>query len=619
MTILGRDIHTKNEVWIGKDTRLRGIYCIGKTGTGKTTLVSNLVVDSMQQGVGLCLIDPHGDVTEEVVKRCPENRVKDIILLDPMDTDFPFPLNLFSCRNPNDPKIAEATVEQIIQVFSKVFGMSSETPRLNQYVRNIAYALIGTQYTMCEIPVLLQEKAFRAKVLTHERNTAFWRSYDKLRESEQLDRSESTLDRIDSLISNSIIRNIVGQSKTIDFKKVMDDGKILLVKLNRSYMDMTRLLGSVIIGQLLMAALSRRENRKPFHVYIDEFQLSSTPAASELLSEARKYGIATMVCHQYRDQLDEKNQGGTLNTGTLISFGLIGKDADELSMEFNSAPNAADEREKTLPGKVLESLWQHPMKEIKDFDRQFVRKFLQAKAMQVKEIHTTDSPDMYKREQWTKEFPQFAFDDEPVEFHPQDLVEFLDVLETFLFDTMLSRDIDMEEKNNVLLAWTYCCSGAYSPDHKHRHDYSLSETSFRMPEYTEEINRKAKVRFERFQEELLRTAVILKLHPIYVYPNTKPNENTTQRTFADKRNEIANELVALSQTIGRAKVKINHGEYTIDTIWPGKVQSDPKKRTQVVEQTRSNYCTPRHEVEAEIRERQRTDNDQPMTKRRGWV
>src|SRR5262249_27091941 len=150
---------------------------------------------------------------------------------------------------------------------------SVETPRLNQYLRNITRTLIGTPYTMVEIPHLLMDKNFRDKV-TGPLNSAtnlFWKSYDSLRPQEQLDRSESTLDRIDALIGNDIIKCIVGQTQTLDFREMMDTKKILLVRLYIDREELTTLLGSIIIGQLMLAALSRwdipEKKRRQFNIY----------------------------------------------------------------------------------------------------------------------------------------------------------------------------------------------------------------------------------------------------------------------------------------------------------------------------------------------------------------
>ena len=628
MTILGRDIHTKQLVELSNKARMRGIYCIGKNGTGKTTLVENMVVDSMERGAGLALLDPHGDVTENILRRIPDKRMGDVYLLDVMDTDFPFPLNLFSCSDPSDPKIAEATVEQVIQAFSKVFGMSAETPRLNQYVRNIAYAMIGTNYTMCEIPLLLQDSRFRASVLRNEKYTSFWKSYDRLRESEQLDRSESTLDRIDSLISNSIIRNIVGQTKTIDFLDIMNSGKILLIKLNRSYMDMTRLLGSIIIGQILMAALSRTSNRRSFHLYIDEFQHSATPAAQELLSEARKFGISTMVCHQYRSQLDLKNQGGTLNAGTLITFGIIGEDAEEMSREFDATPPPAIIPKGTLPRMLLPRLEHHQHHEVKEFYGRYILPMEQAMKKQARERHGTD---LYGDDVTQITLPVHDFGEGQLRYDPADVEKMYNQINDFLYESLAYPNKELVKAEELLvhqMIWnmgkflyfeaygeiTYCEKAGIPPQLDLPRDNARAHAILSLSD-DGELDRQ-KQRYQRFVHKLKRVlGITLTLEGKIEVSSTEWKQPASQQTYSDRQKQIANYLVSLP--VGRAKVKMSSGEYTIDTILPtGGKGSGTEKRTQVVEQTRATYCTSRQVVEAEIRARQRID-DEPMTKRRG--
>src|SRR5258708_7988568 len=356
MTVLRLD-EQGNTVEIAIYDRLTSMYVIGANGTGKSTLLEQLIIQDIEAGMGCCLLDPYGDLTNSVINRIPEKRLDDVILFDPIffaELGEYFGLNLFQCENMQSPAAVEHAVEQVVQIFSKVFGMSVETPRLNQYVRNIAYTFVGTPYTMAEIPNLLIEKPFRDRVTTSVASTStrlFWKAFDSLRPGEQLDRSESTLDRIDSLISNSIIPNIVAQSQTtINFPEVMDTGKIMLVSLSAQYDSLTSLLGSIIIGQLLTASLSRAGTgkRRQFNLYADEYQRFSTPDFATLLTEARKFGIATTIAHQVRSQLDEKNAATALQAGSLVVFRVTSEDAEELAPSFNLTPRPGDPIERPV-------------------------------------------------------------------------------------------------------------------------------------------------------------------------------------------------------------------------------------------------------------------------------
>ena len=185
MTILGRDPQGQN-IEITPTNRLTSMYIIGATGSGKTTLIENMLVDDITKGFGCAVLDPHGDAINNIICRIPKERLDDVILFEPIllaDRGEYFGLNLFECNNMKDPSAVEYTVEQVIQVFSKIFGLSNETPRLNQYIRNIAYTFVGTQNTMVDIPHLLVEKQFRSKAtasIPSNSTRLFWKSFNEL-------------------------------------------------------------------------------------------------------------------------------------------------------------------------------------------------------------------------------------------------------------------------------------------------------------------------------------------------------------------------------------------------------------------------------------------------------
>ncbi len=394
MTILGTD-EQGNPVEISIYDRLTGFYSIGSTGTGKSTLLNQMIVQDIKAGLGVALLDPHGDLCDYVLSAIPDERIDDVILLDPIELarqGFYFGLNLFHCKDKDDPVAVEDAVERIIHVYEKIFNMSvGETPRLSQFVRQIAYTFVGTPYTMVEIPNLLLEKSFRDNVISTFANktpSLFWKSYDSLRPSEQLERSESTLDRIDSLISNSIIRNIVGQSHTsLNFREIMDTGKILLVKLPARMEAFSSLVGAILIGQLLEAALSREDipenQRRIFPLYIDEFQNFATSDMARLLSEARKYRIGPHLFHQYLDQLDEKNKGAVMQAGSLVVFRVNAEDAKILAPAFALTPKPGDPIERPVrvyKQEIVKHLLEkgHVSKEASDYVDELLRPMQEA-------------------------------------------------------------------------------------------------------------------------------------------------------------------------------------------------------------------------------------------------
>ncbi len=380
--LIGREVETGNEVSISQAARLQGLYIIGVKGTGKSTFIANLIAEDMKHGLGLCLLDPHGDLTKDVLARVPDNREEDVILLDLMDSSYPFGLNVFECPDPSNLEQVALTASFVMHIFEKVWDVGTSTPQLAQVLRNVTFTLIqnpGT--TLAELPLLLQDDNVRNKLVGNVANTQvklFWTTYNRLRPGEQLERSSSTLNKADAFLTQPIIANIVGQSHTtIDFRKIMDEGKIVLVQLTPQLEDLSRLVGAVFIGQLLMAAMSRKDisagERKQFNLYADEYQRFATEDFATLLSEARKFGVATTIAHQYLDQLDEKNRGASVNAANLVAFRVSGQDAALLAREFDATPEESLEvRVEPVRVPARDVVWQlmrkgHRDKDVTDF------------------------------------------------------------------------------------------------------------------------------------------------------------------------------------------------------------------------------------------------------------
>ncbi len=297
-------------------------------------------------GYGVGLLDPHGDLTRDVLARMPEKRLREVILLDLLDSDYPFGLNLFSCPDRKNSEQVALTAASVMHVFEKVWDVGPSTPQLAQFLRNICLTLIANRgTTLAEIPLLLQDETARGKLLSNVTNhqvRLFWQTYNKLRPGEQLERASSTLNKVDAFLTQPLIANIVGQSTTLDFRQIIDQGKILLVQLTPRLEDISSLLGAVIIGQLLNAALSRKDlperHRRQFNLYADEYQRFATEDFATLLAEARKFGIAITIAHQARSQLDRVNRGASLTAAHKIVFRISGEDSEELSREFDHTP-----------------------------------------------------------------------------------------------------------------------------------------------------------------------------------------------------------------------------------------------------------------------------------------
>src|ERR687896_535767 len=322
-SIIGTDLKTGKNITISQKERLQGLWIIGSNGTGKTSLIYTLIMSDIEAGLGVCLVEPHGDLTQAVLEAIPAHRLNDVILLDLSDcVDHPVGINPFECPRLTIRDMAK-TASFVSHVFEKIWGAGTDTPRLLQNLRAVTRTLIeNSGTTFAEIPLLYSNATVRNKMVANLSNPSiisYWEDYERM------------------------IRNIFAQSKTtIDFRNIMDSSKILLVSLSPQYEEASRLIGAVIIGKILLAAFSRadipEENRRPFNLYCDEFQRFATSDFATLISEARKFRIATTLSHQALAQVDESNRTAAAAAGNLIVFRVSGEDAKALANSFDTTP-----------------------------------------------------------------------------------------------------------------------------------------------------------------------------------------------------------------------------------------------------------------------------------------
>jgi hypothetical protein len=359
MTVLGTETRCNQAVELSSAGRRQGTYVLGINGTGKSTLLLSIALQDIEAGDGLCLLDPHGDLVKEVLARIPPRRLDDVILFDPADIDYPFGLNLFECPVRDDPKLVDRVCSEIVLTFKKLFP-DFWGPRMEDLIRHSVLTLIATpDCTLLDmLPLLTHDEARRRYVsrtadpiLRH-----YWEQAFPENRRTQGEWVSSSLNKIGRFLTNPVIRNIVAQPKSsFDFRQLMDQGKVLLVNLSKGQLgeDNSALLGSVLVGKILIAALSRSEvppeERRPFHLIVDEYHSFATESFPTLQSEGRKFGIDTIVAHQYRDQLDQLNCGSTLNVGNFVLFRLTGRDAKEMAMQFDNTPPEPEPVLKSVP------------------------------------------------------------------------------------------------------------------------------------------------------------------------------------------------------------------------------------------------------------------------------
>jgi len=327
------------------------MYIIGKTGTGKSTLIENLAISDIKNGYGLALIDPHGDMAEDILNFIKKKRIKDVIYFNPGDLDYPIAFNPLE-KVPKD--FHHLVVSGIISTFKKIWS-ESWGPRLEHILRHSILSLLEyPNSTLLDLPKLLTDKDFRTNVInfvTHPQVREFWLSeFDRYSAWLRSEAISPILNKIGQFLTSIPLRNIVGQREnSFDLRQVMDEGKILLVNLAKGKIgeDNCSLLGALIVTKIHLAALSRtdlpEEKRKPFYLYVDEIHSFLTLSFVDILSEARKYGLNLILAHQYIEQLDEKIRAAIFgNVGTLISFRIGAEDAKYLAQEFSPVFNETD-------------------------------------------------------------------------------------------------------------------------------------------------------------------------------------------------------------------------------------------------------------------------------------
>lgn len=355
---LGRDTETGEIVRIGDVERRSGVYILGKPGMGKTTLMVNMILQDIEHGHGLCFLDPAGDAIEEVLKRLPDRRKGDVILLDPLDKKYTFGLNLFQCDDPTDPIQVGETLNTVLEVFAKLFtqtGNFEDAPAMfDTLFSTIILLIYNPSYTLTDVPLLLMNREASAKLIpnigeTHEDVRQWWLAYNAEKRFEERNKlTGSTRRRLQPFLTNELVRHIVGQKTTIDMRSIMDEGKILLVKLPRTQPQVTTLVGNLLIDRLLHAAYAREaipeEKRRHFCLYCDEFQNYATSDFARLITEARKYHIATTIAHQERYgqlEVDRRVLGATLATAHKVIFQPTINDAEAVAWEFAERPKPA--------------------------------------------------------------------------------------------------------------------------------------------------------------------------------------------------------------------------------------------------------------------------------------
>ncbi len=332
--------------------RSRHVYIIGQTGAGKSGLLELFALSDIYHDHGYAIIDPHGDFAVNNMRFIPGSRLKDVVYFNPADTAFPLGFNPLEVTDPN---MKTNISSEVIGVLKRMFG-ESWGPRLEYILRYTILALLDRpNTTMLDITRMLTDKKFRKETLGYCTDTVvlqFWNiEFASWNDKFQAEAIAPVLNKVGAFTANPIIRNIIGQPKsTFNIRQLMDEGKILIVNLSKGLIgeDNAAILGSFIVTKIQLAAMSRQdipniEDRKPFYLYVDEFQNFATDSFATILSEARKYGLNLTVANQYISQMSETVRDAVFgNVGTMICFRVSADDAPILSKQFEPNFEALD-------------------------------------------------------------------------------------------------------------------------------------------------------------------------------------------------------------------------------------------------------------------------------------
>ncbi|MBI2355659.1 MAG: type IV secretion system DNA-binding domain-containing protein [Candidatus Doudnabacteria bacterium] len=364
--LLGRNKYrsVETKIYIERDDRRRHMYIIGRTGTGKTELMKNMAIQDIKNGEGLCVVDPHGDLVEDVLQHIPKERADDVILFEPFDMERPLGLNMLEVTNVEEKDFA---IQEMIAIFYKLFPPEMIGPMFEHNMRNVMLTLMeDKQYpgTIADIPRMFTDQDFQRYKLSKVKDPivrSFWEK--EMAKTSDFHKSEMLgylISKVGRFVENEMMRNIIGQPQSsFDFRKVMDEGKILLINLSKGKTGEinAKLLGLIIVSKLQMAALARadipEDARRDFYLYVDEFQNFVTDSFATILSEARKYRLNLIMAHQFISQLSVEKTGSSAmdtrmrdavfgNAGTMICFRIGVEDAEIMAKEFAPVFNEFD-------------------------------------------------------------------------------------------------------------------------------------------------------------------------------------------------------------------------------------------------------------------------------------
>lgn len=335
-------------VYVSESDRRRHLYMIGQTGTGKTTMFLHMIIQDIKEGKGVGVVDPHGDLIEDILQHIPPERMKDVVLFDARDKERPLGFNILEAKDMNQKDLIVNEAVQILQKLAARLNPESIGPMFEHYLRNALLALVeDPNATLLDVPRMFVDEQFRNTIIAKNTNPTvlqFWKQEFAQSQKGQMsaDMLSYVISKLGRFISNETVRNIIGQPhSSFDVREVMDNQKILLCNLSKGQLGdiNSDLLGFVLVSKIQIAALGRSDmpeaDRKDFYLYLDEFQNFTTDSIATILSEARKYKLNLNLTHQFIKQLDDPIRDAVFgNVGTILSYRIGVEDAEFMEKQF---------------------------------------------------------------------------------------------------------------------------------------------------------------------------------------------------------------------------------------------------------------------------------------------
>ena len=597
--VLGESAESGERVTLSPEDRRLHTYIVGASGMGKTTLLVNIAVTDMENGDGLCFLDPHGGAVDELLKMVPEKRLDDVILWDPLDIERPFGLNLFECEDPTNPVLRDRVSDLFITTFKRIFPEAfASGPRMEELMRSLALTFVeNPRYTLAETARFLRDKDYRQQLLPQLTNPylrhEYWPYFDLRTIREQHEIVSSSLNKLGRFLGNTLIRNIFGQpTSSLAFGKLMNQRKILLVRLPVGQIgeENAELLGSIIVGRLLDAAFSRGtdSNLPQFHLIVDEFQRFATSAFPTLQAEARKFNIDTVFAHQFLAQLiDEVMRDSALTVENKVIFRVNGVDAGVLATHFDNTPPpplVIGERSQT-------TLVYDPLKHLEQHGHTDTR---------VQEAFSGLNMVLLEKERLIQQERDFKHDVGIAVTYPQlarvetKLANARERARQYLYARML--DDDKDEINEFMIDYKLGTAVTYLSYYEPVGVHWTAKTDGFLEEKSEHLGRAYKPRLKELGDLLAENPVMSQsgqYEPIYDKPIP----------YIEVERERANKLTILPRFTAECTLSQDgqRVEHTIKTLPQPQIPKDGHERARQIRERSRNVCgRDRKKVEEEI-------------------